>query len=315
MMNIRDSMEIVQNNKTKDVLRIVDNLVIDVLDAALSHAENVSSASLLNSKLDWFRVEAKHKIRSILSEDYANKNNLETETKGNIKMSNTNRWKPALNGMYYYINCSGGVLPTHWCDDDADRTLYNIGNCFATAKEAKEVADTWKRHLNEYHKSKNLNWSSSSKLMELCTNAFKNIGGLSNTSETVELPDWCKAGAWAYDSNNGYHKIVRIDINGCSVPVIVLDDDNKYTFGSLSWDDVSQARPLPYNKKEMEALVGKVLCRDTDSYLVTSFANGWNQVKIERVWRDASELMRNWTWPDGKPCCKLVHKEGDDWVE
>lgn len=226
------------------------------------------------------------------------------------------RWKPEFGKEYYFVNGLGEVHSSYWYDDIGDISLNNVGNCFATEEEAEEVARTWKRLLNEYHENKKLNWSSSSKLMEMCTDALKNIGGLSDNSETAELPKWCKVGAWVYVSNNGYHKITCIETSGYSIPLIILDDGSKYIFGSLGWDDVSQACPRPYNEKEMEALVGKVLRHDTGgSYLVTAFNNRWNQIKIESAWRNAGELMEDWTWLDGKPCCKLVHKEGDDWVE
>ena len=132
--------------------------------------------------------------------------------------------------------------------------------------------------------------------------------------QKVTLPEWCKVGEWVY-VHHSYHKITQIETDGCSVPVIILDNGNKYTFGSLSWDDVSQARLRPYLPDEMESLVGRVAHHATGSYLITAFENRWNQVKIESVWRDADELMKVWTWLEGVPCGKLVHKEGDDWVE
>lgn len=229
-------------------------------------------------------------------------------------MSNTDRWKPVLREKYYHVNGLGAVIHSYWLDDCGDRCLYNTGNCFATAEEAEEVADTWKRLLNKYHENKNLSGSSSSELMKLLMNAFKNIGGFSDNSETAKLPDWCKVGEWVWSSNS-YHKIVRIETNGCSAPVIILDNDHKYTFGSVNWDDVSQARLRPYLPDEMGSLVGRVAHHDTGSYLITAFENRWNQVKIESVWRDAVELMKVWTWLDGDPCGVLEHLEDGEWVE
>lgn len=59
----------VQDDKTKDVLRVVDSLVIDVLHVTLRYARNISSVPLLQSKIDSFRKDAKHRIKSILSEE------------------------------------------------------------------------------------------------------------------------------------------------------------------------------------------------------------------------------------------------------
>lgn len=68
--------------------------------------------------------------------------------KGKPKMSNTDRWKPALNEDYYYINRLGEIHSLVWYNDFDDRAFYAMGNCFATEKEAEEVANTWKRLLN-----------------------------------------------------------------------------------------------------------------------------------------------------------------------
>jgi hypothetical protein len=132
------------------------------------------------------------------------------------------------------------------------------------------------------------------------------------------IPDWIKVGAWVYFWDDAiYAKITKIETVGCSVPIIHFDNNTSRTYGSLSWDDVSQARIRPYNAEEMRGLVGKVLKHDTGCYLVTGFENRWNQVKIESVWRDADELMKLWTWLDGTPCSVLeyLHEEKGEWVE
>lgn len=114
--------------------------------------------------------------------------------KGTEEMSNTNRWKPEEGDRYYFIGMFGNVQWRLW-GDIVDTLYYEVGNCFRTVEEAKNAAETWKRLLNEHHENKNLNRSSSSELMELFTNALKNIGGLSNNSETAKLPDWYKVDA------------------------------------------------------------------------------------------------------------------------
>lgn len=62
----------VWNDKTEDVLRVVDSLVIDVIEASVSHAKDISSIAF-QSKLNCIHEAAKHKIESILSEEYGNK--------------------------------------------------------------------------------------------------------------------------------------------------------------------------------------------------------------------------------------------------
>lgn len=202
------------------------------------------------------------------------------------------RWKPEEGERYWVLGSRGDTVNHTWNADQFDIQLYNTGNCFRAKVEAEAAAEKVKEFLLALHEE---------------TEEAK--------KQEVHLPDWCKVGEWVW-VNNSYHKITCIGINGYSIPLIILDNDNRYIFGSLSWDDVSQACPRPYNEKEMEALVGKVLRHDTGgSYLVTAFENRWNQIEIDGVWRDADELMKGWTWPDGKPCCKLVHKEGAVWVE
>lgn len=156
--------------------------------------------------------------------------------------------------------------------------------------------------------------------MEMCTNALKNIGGLSDNSEIVELPDWCKVGEWVW-SNDSYHKIVRIKTNGCSAPVIILDDGNKYTFGSLSWDDISQASPRPYNKKEMKALVGKVVDKkDGDAFVVTAYtpeldSRKLSAVSIDDMWVTPDAVLEYFTI-NGKPCGVFEHlNDNGEWVK
>ena len=132
------------------------------------------------------------------------------------------------------------------------------------------------------------------------------------------LPDWIKVGALVYFWDDAmYAKITKIETVGCSAPIIHFNNDTSRTYGALSWDNVSQARQRPYNAEEMKALVGKVLKHDTGCYLVTGFESRWNQVKIDSIWKDADELMRLWTWLDGKPCGVLeyLHEEKGEWVE
>lgn len=231
-------------------------------------------------------------------------------------MSSTDRWKPVLNEKYYHINGSGEVLPAHWYNDFGDGCLYTIGNCFETAEEAEEVARTWKSLLNEYHKSKNLNWSSSSELMELFTDALKNIGGLSANSKTTKLPDWCKVGKWVFDSNNGYGEITSIqeDRSSCCIEFDGGADD----FVSEDFTKLKQARLRVFNAEEIKALVGKVLTRNSlstpFSFLVVYAEGDGSFIESYRFKYNAKELKEHFTI-DGEPCGVLEHLEDGEWVE
>lgn len=60
----------VWNDSTEDVLRVVESVIIDVLDAALMYGKDIGYGELyLRPKLDQIRGEAKSKLKSILSEE------------------------------------------------------------------------------------------------------------------------------------------------------------------------------------------------------------------------------------------------------
>ena len=230
-------------------------------------------------------------------------------------MSNTDRWNPEEGERYYIVDALGNIQWYLW-GDLTDNFYYKVGNCFRTREEAQEVAETWKRLLNEYHANKNLNWRSSSELMELFTDALKNTGGLSANSETTKLPDWCKVGKWVFDSNNGYGEIISIkeDRSSCFIEF----DGGAGDFVPEDFTKLKQARLCPYNAEEMKALVGKVLTRKSlstpFSFLVLYAEGDGSSIESCHFKYTAKELKDYFTI-DGKPCGKLVHKEGDDWVE
>ena len=130
------------------------------------------------------------------------------------------------------------------------------------------------------------------------------------------LPAWCKVGEWVW-ANNSYHKITRIEIYGCSAPIISLDDGNKYTFGALSWYDVYQARLRPYNESEMRSLLGKVIEHDNLFLLVTYYDGRDNKITLNGYVADAKRLLNEGFTIDGKPCGVLEHfdPEREEWVE
>ena len=121
---------------------------------------------------------------------------------------------------------------------------------------------------------------------------------------------------------DSYQRIDRIDdkyiyfyrkFDGSKPSDPIVSDSVVY---SVFIENAKQARLRPYNAEEMKALVGKVLKHSTGCYLVTAFENRGNQVKIESVWRGASELVELWTQLDDSPCGKLEHlNEKGEWVE
>lgn len=130
------------------------------------------------------------------------------------------------------------------------------------------------------------------------------------------LPDWCKVGEWGYDTAvECYFEIVGI--THFNVDVAYIGKAWRYNIGRDIFDDNYRPTHLrAFNNKEMEALVGKVLKRNTGLYLVTAYENRQNQVKIEGGWRDADALMRIWTWPTGAPCGVREHlNDAGEWVE
>ena len=132
-----------------------------------------------------------------------------------------------------------------------------------------------------------------------------------------DLPDWVKVDNIGWHSEPGYFKIIAIDDIEKRVRIQLMDGQTeKYCSFNTICTEVKHARPRPFNDKEMQDLVGKVLKHSTGNYLVTAFDNRWNQVKIESTWREREELKEFWTHLDGKPCYKLEHQnDKGEWVK
>ena len=302
-MNIRDSMEIVQNDKTKDVLRVVKSLVIDVLHQTLKYVRDISSAPLLKFELDELREEAEHRIKNILSEDQANKYNLKTKMKGDVKMNNTDRWQPEAGERYYYVSSLGNV-EWHLWEEAVDTLYYKVGNCFKTKEEAQEVANTWKRLLNEYYANKNLNQNSL------------------YISETARLPDWCKQNEWIFDYNEREYAQVK-DIFG-DIAAVALTYAGTKEQVTKSWkyiaDCCCQAKVHPYYDHEMQQLVGKILDNGIRRVMVTACAPiCWPERPQKKIfmadnWYTAENLITHGYNLDNRPCGVLEHLEAGVWV-
>lgn len=67
-----------------------------------------------------------------------NKNKEITYNGGKIEIKTT---CPFYHGeTYYYVTFTGTVYADHWVYSEWDQTLYEMGNCFRTEKEAEEAA-------------------------------------------------------------------------------------------------------------------------------------------------------------------------------
>lgn len=128
----------------------------------------------------------------------------------------------------------------------------------------------------------------------------------------TKLPEWVEIGGYVYDARNGYGKIVSGSVKSCYIEF----DGGAGDFVPEAFAELKQARLRPYNADEMRALIGKVIVekKSGDIGLVTGYCNRKESVYAGRNDFVAALLLSDYTI-DGKPCGKLVHKEGNDWVE
>jgi hypothetical protein len=123
-------------------------------------------------------------------------------------------------------------------------------------------------------------------------------------TDCSQLPDWCKAGEWVYDYKIGEYAIVKKEEN----PQWYLDN----------LETLSPARKRPFNIKEMKALVGKVIEKDNNLYLVTAYYNDKQTIITSNASSllDAELLIVNNFTIDGKPCYVMEHKnDKGEWVQ
>lgn len=210
----------------------------------------------------------------------------------------------------------------------AECCVYDVGDMFAstliadktfeTYKDAVDAVESWLKAPVESEVNNGSDkceycgktYQKKKKAQRFCSIECKDKWW--NRERTAKLPDWCKAGEWAYSiEEKEYVRIKDIDefdvafSNGfyCTVSHKAFVEDYK------------QARPRPYDAEEMQKLVGKVLELDGNRDLVTSYDKDSETVYADSMWMDADKLLSNGYTVDGKPCVKLVHKDGDDWVE
>ncbi len=132
--------------------------------------------------------------------------------------------------------------------------------------------------------------------------------------ETI-LPNWCKVGEWGFDPNRFvYFKIKQID--GMLVDVKEQGCNYVHQRQVSAFKRFKQARLRPYNADEMRSLVGKVIeDKIGNRCLITCFTVVNNKIVAFNKYCSADDLLKTEYTINGKPCGKLVHKRGDDWVE
>lgn len=57
------------------------------------------------------------------------------------------RWKPKFGEEYFVVNTIGRIDNYRWDDDTVDNGFYNLGNCFATLKEAQVAREKFMKLL------------------------------------------------------------------------------------------------------------------------------------------------------------------------
>ena len=57
------------------------------------------------------------------------------------EIDESTRWKPEQDQEYYLLDSNGLVHESVWADDSADRSRFEIGNCFQTEEEIERVVE------------------------------------------------------------------------------------------------------------------------------------------------------------------------------
>jgi hypothetical protein len=128
------------------------------------------------------------------------------------------------------------------------------------------------------------------------------------------LPDWCKVGNWVYyiplieyckieQMNEGF-MLRFVDGDSTAIP---LEDVN----------NLAQVNQRPFNEKEMQGLVGKMLDTSSSIELIVCYDKYAGDIITHDDTYSAERLMSATDWRiDGKPCFKLEHlNDKGEWVE
>lgn len=142
-------------------------------------------------------------------------------------------FNPKDGTVYYFVTDEWDVTSFVWSGDVIDFGLYGSGNCFETQEEAKAFA-------------------AQIRALRFGTDSTKPEAEPVAKKET-ELPDWCKPGAWVYDtSESSYARINTIDefyVDFISYSLTKEEFVKTYV--------EARVRRKTYN--ELRSLVGKVI--------------------------------------------------------
>jgi hypothetical protein len=149
------------------------------------------------------------------------------------------------------------------------------------------------------------------------------INGLSAWQEVKEemvtdcsrLPDWVKKCAIGYDNEQErYFEVTNIDKKW--VDIEYLDDGIGATCDYSDIQNCSEARKRPFNEKEMQGLVGKVIETKNQIAIVIGCIKNSNRILLGNDnFLSAEQLINLEATSDGKPCYVLEHLENGEWVE
>lgn len=121
------------------------------------------------------------------------------------------------------------------------------------------------------------------------------------------IPYWCKKGALVYSKKyDTYLRITDITKGGTLHGISF----NGYEHDCIySHNDIYDVDIVPYNEKEMKALIGKVIniVGDTVWYMVSAYSKFADSVLVGENWITSKELVDKWEI-DGKPCGKIKIK-------
>jgi hypothetical protein len=203
------------------------------------------------------------------------------------------RWKPEKGKMYWMIDfCyTKAVGPMSWAFDWIDTAAYQSGNCFKTEAEAQAAAEKVKDLLLSLHDTTQVN------------------------TQDKQLPDWCKVGAWGYDTADAcYFEIVGI--TAFNVDVAYIGKAWRYNIGvNVFNDNYKPARSRPYNAEEMKALVGNTIDYDSHVCLVIGYNGNNNTIFIGNGSELRGSTLMDYYTIDGKPCGVFEHLENGEWVK
>lgn len=127
------------------------------------------------------------------------------------------------------------------------------------------------------------------------------------TTESNQLPDWCKVGEWVYDKAiNRYSQVAEEDVTKG------LREICNY----ISKGEIVPAHKRQFNKKEMLDLVGKVLSDHSGEWRSLILWASAKEVTTHHSSYSANTLMVDGYTIDDKPCFKLEHLDDkEEWVE